>query len=124
MEVLVTFLEQHTDERGSFVELFREAGGQVSFSTSTPGVTRGNHYHTRKVEKFVVIAGEAVIRLRHIDSDDVAAYYVTGDEPTVVQIDPGFVHNITATGHETMYLVIWCNEQFSSDDPDTKSERV
>ena len=49
---------------------------------------------------------------------------VTGDEPTVVQIDPGFVHNITATGHETMYLVIWCNEQFSSDDPDTKSERV
>ena len=124
MVSLSTHLVQHSDERGTFVELLHNAGGQVSFSTSAPGVTRGNHVHQRKVEKFAVIAGQAVIRLRKLDSDEVIAFYVDGNEPEVIDIPTGFVHNITNTGTDTMYLIVWASEQFDSSDPDTKTERV
>ncbi len=71
-----------TDERGSFVEVFKlEKGGQVSFSTTKPGITRGNHYHIRKNEKFCVVSGQASIKLRRIGTDKVIEYLVSGDKP-------------------------------------------
>ena len=119
-----TPLAQHIDERGAFVELYKNEYGQVSFSTSKPGVTRGDHFHSRKHERFVVVSGYAIIRLRHIDSNVVHMYGVNGDNPTAIDIKPWHVHNITNVGESTMRLVIYCNEPYDPNDPDTINERV
>ena len=119
-----TRLDPHIDSRGKFVELIRNAGGQVSFSTSAPGVTRGDHYHTRKIERFIVTSGSARIRLRHVDEDHIWVIDVDQDELMAVDIPPKYVHNITNIGGDTMHLILWCNESYDPLDPDTKSERV
>src|SRR4029079_6386169 len=78
---------QHIDPRGAFVEVIRLGlGGQVSFSTTVPGITRGNHFHTRKIERFAVIKGKALIQLRKIDSDEVLDFYLDGNEPAYVDM--------------------------------------
>lgn len=113
-------LTEHTDARGSFVEILRTVdSGQFSISTSRPGVTRGNHYHNTKNEKFLVIKGEATLRFRHIFSDEIIEYPVSDKKLEVVDIPTGYTHNITNTGDEDMVLVLWANEQFDKENPDT-----
>ena len=111
---------QHHDARGAFVEVVRlNGGGQVSFSTTKPGVTRGNHFHTRKIERFAVIKGRALIQLRRIDTDEVMDFYISGDEPAYVDMPIWFTHNIKNIGEEDLYTIFWINEFFNSSDPDT-----
>jgi UDP-2-acetamido-2,6-beta-L-arabino-hexul-4-ose reductase len=116
---------QHTDNRGAFTELIRlNVGGQVSFSTTHPGITRGNHFHTRKIERFSVIAGEATIQLRKIGTDEVLNFHLSGKEPAYVDMPVWYTHNITNTGKEELYTVFWINEFFDPADPDTFFETV
>ena len=111
---------EHKDNRGAFVEILKtKDSGQFSISTSKPGITRGNHYHNTKNEKFLVIKGEAVIRFRHITSDEVIEYYVSDKKLEVVDIPVGYTHNITNIGDDEMVLVIWANELFDKENPDT-----
>ena len=115
----------HADNRGHFVELVKTPnGGQTSFSTTRPGITRGNHFHTRKVERFTVIKGQAEIRLRRIGTDQVITYLLSGDQPAWVDIPVWYTHNITNTGPEDLYTVFWINELYNPDDPDTFFENV
>ncbi|WP_300620548.1 NAD-dependent epimerase/dehydratase family protein [uncultured Fusobacterium sp.] len=113
-------LVEYKDNRGAFVEILKtKDSGQFSISTSKPGITRGNHYHNTKNEKFLVIKGEAVIRFRHITSDEVIEYYVSDKKLEVVDIPVGYTHNITNIGDDEMVLVIWANELFDKENPDT-----
>lgn len=118
-------LQIHNDERGSFVETMRLAiGGQVSFSTTQPGITRGNHFHTRKIERFVVVKGTALIQLRRIGTDEVIEYRVSGAEACFVDMPVWYTHNITNIGDEDLYTLFWINEFFNPEDPDTFYEKV
>jgi UDP-2-acetamido-2,6-beta-L-arabino-hexul-4-ose reductase len=120
----VSFVE-HTDDRGSFVEIIRlGVGGQVSFSTTIPGITRGNHYHTRKIERFAVIKGKALIQLRRIGTDEVLDFYLDGDAPSYVDMPIWYTHNIKNIGNEVLYTNFWINEFFDPNDPDTYFENV
>ncbi len=116
---------QHTDPRGSFVEVIRlGVGGQVSFSTTVPGITRGNHYHTRKIERFAVIKGKALIQLRKIGTDEVLDFYLDGEEPSYVDMPIWYTHNIKNIGDEVLYTNFWINEFYDPNDPDTYFENV
>jgi UDP-2-acetamido-2,6-beta-L-arabino-hexul-4-ose reductase len=116
---------QHTDPRGSFVEVIRlGVGGQVSFSTTVPGITRGNHYHTRKIERFAVIKGKALIQLRRIGTDEVLDFYLDGNEPAYVDMPIWYTHNIKNIGEEVLYTNFWINEFYDENDPDTYFEEV
>lgn len=116
---------QHIDPRGSFVEVIRLGiGGQVSFSTTVPGITRGNHYHTRKIERFAVIKGKALIQLRRIGTDEVLDFYLDGNEPAYVDMPIWFTHNIKNIGDEVLYTNFWINEFYDPNDPDTYFEEV
>jgi UDP-2-acetamido-2,6-beta-L-arabino-hexul-4-ose reductase len=111
---------QHTDPRGAFVEVIRLGlGGQVSFSTTVPGITRGNHFHTRKIERFAVIKGKALIQLRKIDSNEVLDFYLDGNEPSYVDMPIWYTHNIKNIGEEELYTIFWINELYNPDDADT-----
>ena len=111
---------QHTDPRGAFVEVIRLGiGGQCSFSTTVPGITRGNHFHTRKIERFAVIKGKALIQLRKIDSDEVLDFYLDGTEPAYVDMPIWYTHNIKNIGEEDLYTIFWINEPYDPADPDT-----
>ncbi|WP_294265550.1 NAD-dependent epimerase/dehydratase family protein [uncultured Chryseobacterium sp.] len=111
---------QHTDPRGAFVEVIRLGiGGQCSFSTTVPGITRGNHFHTRKIERFAVIKGKALIQLRKIDSDEVLDFYLDGNEPAYVDMPIWYTHNIKNIGVEELYTIFWINEAFNPEDADT-----
>lgn len=116
---------QHADNRGAFVELLRlNGGGQVSFSTTKSGITRGNHFHTRKIERFSVIKGKARIQLRRIGTREVFDFYLSGDEPAYVDMPIWYTHNITNIGEDELYTIFWINEFFNPDDPDTFYEPV
>lgn len=116
---------QHTDPRGSFVEVIRLGiGGQVSFSTTVPGITRGNHYHTRKIERFAVIKGKALIQLRKIGTDEVLDFYLDGDQPAYVDMPIWYTHNIKNIGEEVLYTNFWINEPYNPEDADTYFENV
>ncbi|WP_313636328.1 NAD-dependent epimerase/dehydratase family protein [Empedobacter sp.] len=111
---------QHTDPRGAFVEVIRLGiGGQCSFSTTVPGITRGNHYHTRKIERFAVIKGKALIQLRKIDTDEVLDFYLDGNEPAYVDMPIWYTHNIKNIGDEDLYTIFWIDEPFNPEDADT-----
>lgn len=111
---------QHTDARGAFVEVIRLGiGGQCSFSTTVPGITRGNHFHTRKIERFAVIKGKAKIQLRKIDEDKTLDFFLDGTEPAYVDMPIWFTHNITNVGDEDLYTIFWINEPFNPEDADT-----
>lgn len=113
-------LTPHADNRGAFVEIVRLGiGGQVSFSTTFPGITRGNHFHTRKIERFAVIKGKAEIALRRMDEDQIYRYTLTGDEPSFVDMPIWYTHNITNIGEEELYTLFWINEPFDPKNPDT-----
>ena len=118
-------LKLNTDERGSFVETMKlNSGGQVSFSTTVPGITRGNHFHTRKAERFAVIKGKARIELRRIGTDQILTFELDGKEPSFVDMPVWYTHNITNTGEEELYTIFWINEHFDANDPDTYFEKV
>ncbi|RYE56769.1 MAG: SDR family oxidoreductase [Sphingobacteriales bacterium] len=117
--------KKHTDARGDFVEVIRlNVGGQFSFSTTVPGITRGNHYHTRKIERFAVIKGKALIQLRKIGSDEVYDFYLDGKEPAYVDMPIWYTHNIKNIGDEELYTNFWINEFYDPADPDTYLEEV
>ena len=116
---------QHIDPRGAFVEVIRlNVGGQISFSTTVPGITRGNHFHTRKIERFAVIKGKALIRLRQIGTDKVLDFYLDGTEPAYVDMPVWYTHNIKNIGEEELYTIFWINEFYDEKDPDTYFENV
>lgn len=113
-------LTMHQDERGSFTEFVKSPnGGQVSINISKPGITKGNHWHHTKNEKFLVVKGEGVIRFRSLFSDEVIEYPVTGDTLEVVDIPVGYTHSIVNSGEEDLVTVMWVNESFDSNKPDT-----
>lgn len=113
-------MELKKDNRGDLFEWIKsEDFGQIFVSTTKPGITRGNHYHHTKTEKFLVIRGEAEIGFRQIDSDQVITYKVNGSEPTVVDIPTGYTHNITNTGQTELITLFWANEIFDTERPDT-----
>lgn len=118
-------LKLNTDERGSFVETVKlNSGGQVSFSTTVPGITRGNHFHTRKAERFAVIKGNAKIELRRIGTDHRLSFELDGKEPSFVDMPVWYTHNITNIGEEELYTIFWINEHFDVNDQDTYFEKV
>lgn len=118
-------LKLNTDQRGSFVETVKlNSGGQVSFSTTVPGITRGNHFHTRKAERFAVIKGKARIELRRIGTDKVMTFELDGSQPSFVDMPIWFTHNITNIGTEELYTIFWINEHFNPEDTDTFFEKV
>lgn len=116
---------KHNDARGSFVEIIRlGVGGQVSFSTTVPGVTRGNHFHTRKIERFAVINGKALIQLRRIGTNEIHNFYLDGNEPSYVDMPIWYTHNIKNIGDDVLYTNFWINEPYNSEDADTFFEDV
>jgi len=118
-------LKINSDERGSFVETVKlNSGGQISFSTTKPGITRGNHFHTRKAERFTVIKGKALIQLRRIGTDKIINFELDGTEPAFVDMPVWHTHNITNIGSEDLYTIFWISEFFNPGDPDTFFEKV
>ena len=130
----VSFLPPHAfsypvpkygDHRGVFVEMLKTMdSGQFSFFTAHPGVTRGGHYHHTKTEKFLVIKGRARYRFRHLISDETFEVESSGDEPLVVDTIPGWAHDITNIGQEELVVMLWANEIFDRQKPDTVASRV
>lgn len=118
-------LTQNSDERGSFIEILRTGiSGQYSYSTTKPGITRGNHYHTRKIERFAVISGKAIIALRRIGTDEVITYHLDGENPSFVDMPIWTTHNITNIGETDLFTLFWINEPYNPEDPDTYFEKV
>jgi UDP-2-acetamido-2,6-beta-L-arabino-hexul-4-ose reductase len=118
-------LKQSIDERGSFVETVKlNSGGQVSFSFTRPGITRGNHFHTRKAERFAVIKGKALIQLRRIGTHKILNFELDGNEPSYVDMPIWYTHNITNIGIDELYTIFWINEMFDPADADTCLEKV
>ena len=118
-------LEIKSDERGNFLEVFKILGfGQVSYSTTKPGVIRGNHYHTRKKEIFCVIEGEAKIRQRNRDTNEIEEKIVSGVSPELVEMKLNWTHNIQNIGNDELKLLIWTSEIFNPNNPDTFFEEV
>lgn len=118
-------LSGHEDARGTFYEILKTLdSGQLGISTTKPGITRGNHYHNTKNEKFLVIRGKALIKLRDIFSNEIIQYNVDGSHLEIVEMIPGYTHNIKNTGDEEMVLLIWANENYDSNAPDTNFVEV
>lgn len=113
-------LKMNVDDRGSFTEFVKTPDrGQVSVNISKPGITKGNHWHHSKNEKFLVVSGKGIIRFRKIDSDEILEYFVSGDKMEVVDIPTGYTHNIENLGETDMVTIMWANEAFDPEKPDT-----
>lgn len=118
-------LTRHADARGVFVEMLKTRdSGQFSYFTALPGVTRGGHYHHSKTEKFLVLRGRARFRFRHIITNETHELHTAGGEPQVVETVPGWAHDITNVGDDEMIVMIWANEIFDRERPDTHAEPV
>jgi len=108
------------DERGRLAELLKsDHVGQIFVSTTHPGVTRGNHYHHTKIEKFCVLHGDAVIRFRRLGASEILEYPVSGAKFEVVDIPPGYTHHIENVGDNEMVVLFWASEAFDPERPDT-----
>jgi len=119
-DIYPRLFQLHTDPRGTFVEIIRMGiGGQSSYSTTVPGITRGNHFHTRKIERFAVIQGKALIQLRKMDSNETLDFYLDGNKPSYVDMPIWFTHNIKNVGTEELITMFWINEPYDPADPDT-----
>lgn len=115
-------LKKHEDSRGSFSEILKtKDSGQFSFFTAHPGITRGGHYHHTKVEKFLIVEGSALFKFRHIKTNDYYELRVEGSDPTVVETVPGWAHDVTNVGEGVMIALLWANEVFDPERPDTIS---
>lgn len=118
-------LKMNTDNRGSFTEIIRTAErGQFSVNVSKPGITKGNHWHHTKNEKFLVVSGKALIRFRRIGTGEVIDYHMSGEKLEVVDIPPGYTHTIINEGEGDLVTFMWANEQYDPDRPDTIFEKV
>lgn len=118
-------LKMNVDDRGSFTEFIKTPDrGQVSVNISKPGITKGNHWHHTKNEKFLVVSGQGVIRFRHVGSEEIIEYSVSGDRLEAVDIPTGYTHSISNTGTTDLVTVMWCNEIFDPENPDTFFESV
>jgi UDP-2-acetamido-2,6-beta-L-arabino-hexul-4-ose reductase len=118
-------LVKHEDPRGVFVEMLKTRdAGQFSYFTAHPGITRGGHYHHTKTEKFLVIKGKARFGFRHIDTGAIHEYFTSGAEPEVVETIPGWSHDITNVGDDEMVVMLWANEVFDRQKPDTVTHKV
>lgn len=118
-------LKMNTDQRGSFTEFLKtEEYGQVSVNVSKPGITKGQHWHHSKNEKFLVVSGKGLIQFRDIYSDEIIEYYVSGDKLEVIDIPTGYTHNIINIGESDMVTIMWANEKFDPKHPDTYYEEV
>lgn len=118
-------LNMNKDERGSFTEFLRSRQwGQISVNVAKPGIVKGNHWHHTKVEKFLVVKGMASIKLKHIITGEMTEYIVSGEKLEVVDIPVGYTHNITNIGNEDLITIMWANETFDKDKPDTYYEEV
>ena len=113
-------LDIKADQRGSLAEFLKSPSmGQIFVSRTKPGITRGNHYHHTKTEKFLVLQGTAIIRFRHIDSDQVLEYRVRGEDYRVVDIPPGYTHSIENVGQDELVTLFWASEIFDPEKSDT-----
>jgi len=116
---------KYGDPRGTFVEMLKTPdAGQFSYFTAHPGVTRGGHYHHSKTEKFLVIKGKACFRFRHIITGEFYELLTSGDEPEIVETVPGWTHDITNVGSDEMVVMLWANEIFDRQRPDTYARPV
>jgi UDP-2-acetamido-2,6-beta-L-arabino-hexul-4-ose reductase len=124
-ERLVSQPSLHTSDGALFIELLKMgAKGQIAINTIQPDITKGNHWHHTKHEKYVVIRGQALIRLRKKFSTEIFEYKLTDNEITIIDIPPGTVHSITNTGNEDLVTIMWASEVYDSDCPDTFKEEV
>ncbi|VVQ05936.1 UDP-2-acetamido-2,6-beta-L-arabino-hexul-4-ose reductase [Pseudomonas fluorescens] len=111
---------KYGDPRGVFVEMLKtKDSGQFSYFTAHPGITRGGHYHHSKTEKFLVIKGNACFRFRHIVSGEFYELFTTGEKPEIVETVPGWTHDVTNVGEDEMIVMLWANEIFDREHPDT-----
>ncbi|MCR4655885.1 MAG: capsular polysaccharide biosynthesis protein CapF [Lachnospiraceae bacterium] len=118
-------LNMHKDDRGSFTEFLKTAeSGQVSVNVIKPGITKGNHWHHSKNEKFLVVKGEGLFRFRKHGAEEIIEYRVSGDPLKVVDIPTGYTHSIVNVGNDDMVVIIWANEVFDPKRPDTYFEEV
>jgi UDP-2-acetamido-2,6-beta-L-arabino-hexul-4-ose reductase len=118
-------VQQHADPRGVFVEMLKTPdSGQFSYFTAYPGITRGGHYHHTKTEKFLVIKGEALFRFRHLLTNELVELRTGGGTPQVVDTIPGWTHDITNVGNDEMVVMLWANENFDRQKPDTVASKV
>lgn len=118
-------LNVNLDDRGSFTEILKQEGfGQVSINVAKPGIEKGHHYHHHKHEKFLVVSGQAEIRLRSLISDQVKTYHVSEEKLELIDIPPGVVHAIKNTGHKDLVTLMWANEIFDKENPDTRPKKV
>ncbi len=116
---------RHADPRGVFVEMLKTPdSGQFSYFTAHPGITRGGHYHHTKTEKFLVIRGEALFRFRHLLTSELVELRTNGAKPQVVDTIPGWSHDITNVGSDEMVVMLWANENFDREKPDTVASKV
>ncbi len=115
----------HGDPRGVFVEMLKTPDcGQFSYFTAHPGITRGGHYHHSKTEKFLVMKGQALFRFRHLLTNELVELRTSGDKPQVVDTIPGWTHDITNVGDDEMIVMLWANENFDRERPDTVASKV
>ena len=113
-------LPSHSDQRGMFVEMLKTGdSGQFSFFTAHPGITRGGHYHHTKTEKFLVVVGVALFRFRNIQTGEYYEKRTSSDRPEVIETVPGWSHDITNVGDNDLVVMLWANEQFDPQKPDT-----
>ena len=113
-------VDMNRDERGSFTELFKtEDQGQISVNITKPGITKGEHWHHTKNEKFIVVSGKGWIRLRQIHCHDILDFHVSGEEIEIIEIPPGYTHSIINEGNTDLVTVMWANENFCKERPDT-----
>lgn len=125
LKLLQKSLIKNSDERGDFLEVIRSRiGGQFSYSTTNPRITRGNHFHTRKIERFCVIKGNAIIQMRKVGSATITEFQVSGDDPAVIDIPIWHVHNLMNCGNSELVTLFWINEVYNPDDPDTYFQNV
>lgn len=124
-ELFAYSVPQHCDPRGVFVEMLKTPDcGQFSCFTAHPGVTRGGHYHHTKSEKFLVIKGQAKFKFRHMQTGETHELVTQGDKAEIVETAPGWTHDITNIGNEEMVVILWANELFDRERPDTFASKV
>ncbi|HDX1178321.1 TPA: NAD-dependent epimerase/dehydratase family protein [Pasteurella multocida] len=113
-------IPQYRDKRGVFVEMLKTpSAGQFSYFSAQPGITRGGHYHHSKTEKFLVIRGKALFKFKHVITGETYQLETHGEHPTIVETVPGWAHDITNIGHDEMFVMLWANEIFDREKPDT-----
>ncbi|MBU1145211.1 MAG: NAD-dependent epimerase/dehydratase family protein [Firmicutes bacterium] len=113
-------LNMHIDHRGSFTEIFKSNGfGQISVNISHPGIIKGNHWHHTKNEKFLVVYGQGLIRIRDLNKEYIAEFFVNGENLRIIDIPPGATHNIENVGDTDLVTIIWASEEFNPEFPDT-----